>query len=85
MEQLINFIIFLFAGYGFTNIVVNGDILEGLKSRIKNDSIIFMLNCMMCAGFWVGLITAPFFGINPILGAFVISGFSSFVINYLEK
>ena len=85
MEQLINFIIFLFAGYGFTNIVVNGDIFEGLKSRIKNDSIIFMLNCMMCAGFWVGLIIAPFFGINPIFGAFVISGFSSFVINYLEK
>ena len=85
MEQLINFLVFLLAGYGFTNIVVNGDIFEGLKSRIKQDSIRFMLDCMMCAGFWVGLLTALFFGINPLVGGFVISGFSSLIVNFFDR
>lgn len=85
MEQLFNLIVFILSGYGFSNIIANSDISERVKIKIKNDFLRDLLDCIMCTGFWVGLILGAFFGFNPLVGAMVISGTSCIIQSFVHK
>lgn len=79
---------FLLAGVGITNIVVNASILEPLRDFIISKSTFFgkLISCMLCTGFWVGIflwifgpsLFSGFFIIAPICAGATISVASSF-------
>jgi hypothetical protein len=46
--SFIDLLIFLFAGYGMTNIITGGKIFNFLQKRLA------FFRCAMCVGFWVG-------------------------------
>lgn len=68
MEIIAFLFVFLMATYGLTQIIVYGDIFEEIRERLENviickikkeivqRKLIILLNCMMCMGFWVGII-----------------------------
>lgn len=84
---MIEFLMFLFAGIGITNIVVNASILDSPRDFIISHSLLFgkLVTCMLCTGFWVGILlwmfapaTFGMFGIlAPICAGAMISLFSS--------
>lgn len=51
-------IIWMLACFGFTFIVVYGNIFKQVRSAIQNHSEFFgeLINCPLCFGFWVGLL-----------------------------
>lgn len=85
MGQLFNLIVFILSGYGFSNIIANSDISERVKIKIKNEFLRDLLDCIMCTGFWVGLILGIFFGFNPVVGAMVISGTSYIIQSFVDR
>lgn len=72
----------LFLSWSITNILVNGSILDKIRnySLVKIKPLGKLLSCIMCSGFWVGLIVFLIFGdthiTNTIIFAFMASGFS---------
>jgi hypothetical protein len=86
---MINFLLFILAGVGITNLVVNASILEGIRDYLGSKSSFLdkLLSCMMCSGFWVGIGISFLFNINPIVAAATISLLSnkySYFIEYIE-
>jgi hypothetical protein len=86
---MINFLLFILTGVGITNLVVNATILEGIRDYIGNKSYFLkkLLSCMMCSGFWVGIVISFLFNINPIAAAATISLLSnsmSYFFEYLD-
>lgn len=60
----------IIAAYGITNIVTQGAIFDPFKewlgvkgkdSRVIS-KLVYLLNCPMCFGFWVGVLLGSFFG-----------------------
>lgn len=51
---------FIFVCYGFTMLIVQSRIMKPFREFFKepNPMIYKLLNCMMCVGFWVGLIVS---------------------------
>ena len=61
-------LLFLFAGYGITTIIVYGDIFESFRNYLNNgqESVRknfwgMLINCPMCVGFWIGVLLSLFF------------------------
>lgn len=73
-----NLIFLIVFSIGATNLVVNASILEGVRNAVSSKHLLLekLLSCMMCAGFWVGVLSSLFFGVNPIFGAVISSLFS---------
>lgn len=80
---MVTFLLFILAGIGITNLVVNATILDNLRDFVIQRSNFFgkLLTCMMCSGFWVGLLLGPVFSINMIVAGATIS-LLSFVFSY---
>lgn len=86
--DFVTLILFILIGTGITNLVVNSTILDNLRDFIINGAkslnesfgelVETLLSCMMCSGFWIGLITAMFFPIGVLAGACIISLTSHF-------
>ena len=84
-------ILFILICFGFTNIIVNGEIFEYIRSFIEKKSTFFgkLINCSMCFGFWIGIGVAFF--INPletyttfwlsVVGCAVISSATSYILD----
>lgn len=55
-----NLIILLLAGFGLTNILVNGLILDPIRIYLfkRSNFLKNLLSCSMCTGFWVGIYIA---------------------------
>lgn len=55
---MLEILLFLFVGVGITNIVVNASILDYPRDFVIKHSPFFgkLLSCMLCTGFWVGII-----------------------------
>ena len=55
---MLEFLLFLFSAVGITNIVVNASILDYPRDFISKGSVWMekLLSCMMCTGFWVGIL-----------------------------
>lgn len=83
------FLLFLLAGIGITNLVVNATLLEKPRNFLIANSYFFgmLVSCMMCTGFWVGFILGIHAHINPIYMGGAIS-FLSYIfgelIEYLQ-
>lgn len=62
------FLLFLLAGIGITNILVNATILDNPRNFIVQNSKFFgkLISCMMCTGFWIGFVLGIHAGLNPI-------------------
>lgn len=60
-----NFLIFLLASYGLTNIITSGKIFGGFRAFVNthSESLGYFIKCPMCIGFWIGALLA-------ILGGF---------------
>jgi hypothetical protein len=74
--NFITLLLFILAGVGITNLVVNASILDYPRDFIIERSEFFngLLTCMMCSGFWVGMLLAIFTpGINLLYGGAIIS------------
>ena len=72
----INFLLFILAGVGITNLVVNATILDYPRDFVTKNSEFLekLLSCMMCSGFWVGVILSIFTPeINIVYGGAIIS------------
>jgi hypothetical protein len=65
----------MFVGLGITNIIVNSSILESLRIWIESKSILLgqLINCMLCTGFWVGLLVGLIYGESPVFMASLVS------------
>lgn len=76
------FLLFLLAGIGITNIIVNATLLDNPRDFIVKHSRFFgkLITCMMCAGFWVGFVLGICSGLNPIYMGGAIS-LLSYVLN----
>lgn len=93
-----NFLVYILVGWGLTDILVNGSILNSIRNYfiVKSPVISKLLTCIQCSGFWVGillgilsqlsLIPSQFGNCYWIFGIFA-SGFlvsgSSVIINSL--
>lgn len=58
---MIDFLIFVFACYGATSIIVWGSIFDKIRPKNK------FFSCHLCVGFWVGMFFAL---ISPYMGLF---------------
>lgn len=58
MQDLDQLIIWILVAYGITNIVVVSKIFKHIRDWIGSKSQFFggMLSCMMCFGFWTGML-----------------------------
>ena len=76
------FLLFLLAGIGITNIIVNATILDNPRDFVINQSRFLgkLITCMMCTGFWVGFILGIHAELNPIYMGGAIS-LLSYVLN----
>jgi hypothetical protein len=55
-------ILLILGCYGITMLIVQSKIMEPLRLSFTDDSLFhYMLNCMMCMGFWVGLFFTTYF------------------------
>ncbi len=83
---MIEFFLFLLAGVGITNLIVNAGILEGPRNYLSQHSKFLgdLVSCMMCSGVWVGVILGLFFGFHPVLSGAAISFLSYVVSEILE-
>lgn len=72
---IINFLLFILAGVGITNLVVNATILDSPRDYMSNKHPLIkkLLSCMTCSGFWVGIGISFLFNINPIVAGATIS------------
>lgn len=88
-----NYLIYILIGWGATDILVNGSILDGLRvyATVKFPLLSKLLTCVRCSGFWVGILMGLFSGgvfglssypIGILTSGFFISG-SSVIINAL--
>nr|BDD46171.1 hypothetical protein 9 [bacterium] len=86
--EIITLALFILVGTGITNLVVNSTILDSLRDLIirkayqTKDSlgelVEKLLSCMMCSGFWLGMLVSLFFPINFIAAGIIISLTSHF-------
>jgi hypothetical protein len=86
---IVNFLLFLIAGVGITNLVVNASILDIPRDFIIKEEPLLgkLVTCMMCSGFWIGLLMGIFSGVNPIYAGAAISVLSytyEVSIEYIE-
>jgi len=83
---MIDFLLFIFAGVGITNLVVNASVLNTPRNFLTSRSSFMsgLLECMMCSGFWVGIVLGLSTGVNPILAGPTVS-LISFVFSYLVE
>jgi hypothetical protein len=88
--ELFSLLLFVLVSVGITNVVVNSKVLEFFREFITSNSSFLgeMLECMMCSGFWVGIIISCLSGFSvPIYMAFVSSLFSHLygsVVGFIE-
>ena len=83
---MLNLLLFILFSVGLTNIVVNASILENIRERIEGENETFgkLTRCMLCTGFWVGLLSAPIFDYNLLIGAAIASLFSDLYSSAIE-
>lgn len=55
-------LLLLFISWAITNILVNGSLLDRIRdySMVKIKPLGKLLSCVMCSGFWVGIIIYSF-------------------------
>jgi hypothetical protein len=71
---MIDLIVFILVCYGVSNIIVNGKICKPIREALKGFSWVYsLITCIMCTGFWVGLVVSIFSG-RPLSWAFLSSG-----------
>lgn len=86
---MIKILLILFVAVGITNLVVNASVLESVRNFIaKRSNLLGMLvNCMLCSGFWVGVILGLWISENPLyFGALVslMAHFYGILVDYLS-
>lgn len=71
----VEFLIFALGSAGLTIIIVLGSIMEPVRAAISgySDYASKLINCTMCTGFWVGMVSSLFFDINPIYAGSITS------------
>ena len=87
--DLVTFLFFILSGIGITNLIVNSSIFSGIRDYIKGKSKFFgeLISCMMCSGFWVGVLMSSNFGYEVLYGGALISVMSytyGVIIEYIE-
>lgn len=86
---MFNILLIILAGVGITNLIVNASILDIPRNFLSEKSNFMngLINCMMCSGFWVGLILGLLTGTNFIFIGSIISLLSYFfgkLIDYID-
>ena len=53
--------------YGITSIIVQSKLFKPFREWVENKSVFLgkLINCMLCSGFWIGLITILVFNMSP--------------------
>ena len=61
-------LIYILIGWGITDILVNGSILDGIRNfcLVKIPFLGKLFTCIQCSGFWVGI----FLGVLSLLSVF---------------
>jgi hypothetical protein len=64
---LLPLLYFIFGCYGVTSILVQSKLFKPFRKWLKTKSNFFgsLFNCMMCLGFWVGVLFVLLFNISP--------------------
>lgn len=72
---MFDFFVTFLIGVSITNIVVNSTVLSTLRENLseKSEYIDLLISCMMCTGFWVGILIGLFDGFNILQWSFIIS------------
>jgi hypothetical protein len=85
--SFVDLVLFILIGVGITNIVVNASILNKFRGFIKRKSKFMstMTECMLCTGFWIGLLLSIIYpSISFIAGGAIISLISNLFGNIIE-
>jgi hypothetical protein len=84
---------FIAASVGLTNLIVNSVLLEAPREYLgkffekkEYHMLTYMINCMMCTGFWIGFFTSFFFttNLNPIFCGAISSLFSHMYSEFID-
>jgi hypothetical protein len=53
-----DFLIYILIGWGITDILVNGSILDGIRNfcLVKLPFLGKLFTCIQCSGFWIGIL-----------------------------
>jgi hypothetical protein len=77
----VDLLIFILATSGLTSLIVGASIFDiprdFLSEKVRGAGE--LLSCPMCSGFWVGVLMAFGFDLNPFIGGFI-SSLSSWAI-----
>lgn len=69
----LTFIYLILTAYGLSNILVNSSLFFPLREKLKPIKFIYeLINCMMCTGFWVGVLISIFI-LSPSNELFLLS------------
>jgi hypothetical protein len=68
---MVNFILFCFSVIGMTNIIVDSNLFEPIRNKLKEtlpEKVYEAFECHQCMGFWCGLMCcAALFTWNPVI------------------
>lgn len=80
-------LIFILICYGATNIIVNGSIFWKVREWIesKNEFLGDLVNCVMCTGFWIGVIFSFSVDINFFFAGCLSSGACWIIQTFIDK
>jgi len=80
-------LIFILVCYGATNIIVNGSIFSGVRDWVESKSsfLFDLLSCIMCTGFWVGVIFSFSVDLNFFFAGCLASGSSWIIQTLIDK
>lgn len=87
------YLLYILIGWGATDILVNGSILDGIRiyMMVKFPFVSKLLTCIRCSGFWVGILMGilslksigfSISALHVLASGFLVSG-SSVIINAL--
>ena len=87
---MLTFLVFIFAGVGITNLMVNAVIFNKIRDFLSQKSPFLgkLFSCMVCSGFWVGvllwIINPVLFSAFSILAPFCAGGIISLASNFYD-
>ena len=64
---VVSLIYFILICYGISTIIVQSKLFKPLRElvKVKSRFLSSLINCMMCTGFWVGLLVSLVIGFSP--------------------
>jgi hypothetical protein len=71
---------FILINFGLSYIITQSYLFEWFRNLFKNKYLSYLMNCIVCLGFWSALIISFFIAPTPF---FILNGFIGSACNYI--